>query len=181
MFGRQHDFSAYNVYYAAQYWQKYVDACRQQGQRLSSSQYLEVRYEDLLADQEATMRTISDFLGERWLPAQRAGRESGAARKLCLPFRQHRAAHFGPGGQQQHAGFGHTLGPAQQLARGSSGGVPGKAGDQRRPFQPRDELDEAEAVHCGAFAAPVAQRHSERRVHRLPVLLFRQRGKFLSR
>ena len=82
LFGRAHDFSAYNTYYAAQYWQKYVDACRQQGQRLPSVQYLEIRYEDLLADQEATMRTISDFLGERWQPAQHAGRESNAARSL---------------------------------------------------------------------------------------------------
>jgi len=64
LFGRQHDFGVYNVYYAAQYWQKYVDVCREQGRRLPAGQYLELRYEDVLDDQEAAMRSVCDFLGE---------------------------------------------------------------------------------------------------------------------
>ncbi len=64
LFGRKHDFSAYNVYYAAQYWQKYVDVCREQGRRLPAGQYLELRYEDVLNDQAAAMRTVCDFIGE---------------------------------------------------------------------------------------------------------------------
>ncbi|ODU12273.1 MAG: hypothetical protein ABS91_01890 [Thiobacillus sp. SCN 64-35] len=64
LFGRQHDFSAYNVYYAAQYWQKYVDVCREQGRRLPAGQYLEIRYEDVLNDQDAAMRSVCDFIGE---------------------------------------------------------------------------------------------------------------------
>jgi hypothetical protein len=65
LFGRKHDFSAYNVYYAAQYWQKYVDVCREQGRRLPPGQYLEIRYEDVLNDKDAAMRTVCDFIGER--------------------------------------------------------------------------------------------------------------------
>ena len=64
LFGRKHDFSAYNIYYAAQYWQKYVDVCRGQGGRLPASQYLEIRYEDILNGKDAAMRSICDFIGE---------------------------------------------------------------------------------------------------------------------
>lgn len=64
LFGRRHDFSAYNIYYAAQYWQKYVDVCREQGKKLAAGHYLELRYEDVLNDQDAAMRTVCDFIGE---------------------------------------------------------------------------------------------------------------------
>lgn len=82
LFGRAHDFSAYNIYYAAQYWQKYVDACRIQGRRLPAGQYLEIRYEDVLMDKEAAIRTICDFLGERWMPQKHAENESAPALNL---------------------------------------------------------------------------------------------------
>lgn len=65
LFGRRHDFSAYNIYYAAQYWQKYVDVCREQGRQLPAGHYLELRYEDVLNDKEAAMHTVCAFLGER--------------------------------------------------------------------------------------------------------------------
>jgi len=65
LFGRKHDFSAYNIYYAAQYWQKYVDVCREQGSRLPAGQYLEIRYEDVLNDKDAAMRIVCDFIGEK--------------------------------------------------------------------------------------------------------------------
>lgn len=64
LFGRQHDFSAYNIYYAAQYWQKYVDVCREQGSRLPADQYLEIRYEDVLNDKDVAMQAVCDFIGE---------------------------------------------------------------------------------------------------------------------
>ncbi len=65
LFGRAHDFSAYNIYYAAQYWQKYVDVCRAKGRTLPAGQYLELRYEDVLNDKDAAMRTVCAFLGEQ--------------------------------------------------------------------------------------------------------------------
>lgn len=81
LFGRQHDFSTYNIYYAAQYWQKYVDVCREQGRRLPAGQYLEIRYEDVLNDKESAIRTVCDFIGEPYPEKVQAAR-SDAALKL---------------------------------------------------------------------------------------------------
>lgn len=69
LFGRRHDFSAYNIYYAAQYWQKYVDVCRAQGARLPPGQYLEIRYEDVLDDKDAAMRSVCEFIGQPYAGA----------------------------------------------------------------------------------------------------------------
>jgi hypothetical protein len=82
LFGRAHDFSAYNIYTAAQYWQKYVDTCRAQGRHLPASQYLEIRYEDILADKDAAILTICNYLGESWAPRKPAGNETAPARHL---------------------------------------------------------------------------------------------------
>ena len=84
LFGRKHDFSAYNMYYAAQYWQKYVDVCREQGGHLAAGQYLEIRYEDILNDKDAAMRMICGFIGEQYPEAaQQSGpAQSEAARNL---------------------------------------------------------------------------------------------------
>jgi hypothetical protein len=65
LFGRRHDFSAYNIFYAAQYWKQYVDVCRAQGARLPAGQYLELRYEDVLDDKPAALARVCDFLGVR--------------------------------------------------------------------------------------------------------------------
>ncbi|WP_310447394.1 sulfotransferase [Thiobacillus sp.] len=64
LFGRQHDFYVYNSYFAAEYWESYVEKGRAQGRQLAPGQYLELRYEALLADPEATMKTLCAFLGE---------------------------------------------------------------------------------------------------------------------
>jgi len=83
LFGRKHDFSVYNIYYAAQYWQKYVDVCREQGCRLPPGQYLELRYEDVLNDKDAAMRTVCDFIGEPMpLSAPQVVGLSAASRQL---------------------------------------------------------------------------------------------------
>lgn len=68
LFGRQHDFNAYNMYYAAQYWQQYVDVARAQGRLLGAARYLELRYEDVLDDQAAAMQRVCDFIGEPYRP-----------------------------------------------------------------------------------------------------------------
>ena len=84
LFGRKHDFSAYNMYYAAQYWQKYVDVCREQGSRLPAGQYLEIRYEDILNGKDAAMCTVCDFIGEPYPDAAQTPdpTQAAAARKL---------------------------------------------------------------------------------------------------
>ena len=64
MFGRRHDFRAYNTYYAARQWEQYVEAGREHGRGLSPSQFLELRYEDMIGDQKAALRRICAFLDE---------------------------------------------------------------------------------------------------------------------
>lgn len=68
LFGRQHDFYVYNAYFAAEYWASYVEKGRALGAELPSAQYMEMRYEDLLATPEHTMRQLCDFLGETYSP-----------------------------------------------------------------------------------------------------------------
>jgi hypothetical protein len=66
LFGRQHDFYVYNSYFAAEYWESYVEKGRAQGRQLAANQYLELRYEDLLTQPDATMKTLCAFLGEEF-------------------------------------------------------------------------------------------------------------------
>jgi hypothetical protein len=66
LFGRQHDFHVYNTYFAAEYWESYVEKGHALGSALPPDQYLELRYEDLLAQPEATMRKLCAFLGEAY-------------------------------------------------------------------------------------------------------------------
>lgn len=66
LFGRRHDFGVYNAYFAAEYWESYIEKGREQSRRLPPDQYIELRYEDLLARPEDTMRTLCGFLGEAY-------------------------------------------------------------------------------------------------------------------
>lgn len=50
-------------------WPHYVNTARTVGRRLPPDRYLEVRYEDVVKDTEGTMRTILEFVGEKWDPA----------------------------------------------------------------------------------------------------------------
>lgn len=68
LFGRRHDFGVYNAYFAAEYWESYIEKGRAQARGLPSDQYLELRYEGLLAQPEETMRTLCAFLGEDYSP-----------------------------------------------------------------------------------------------------------------
>lgn len=47
---------------AATYWQEQVQKAVEFGNRMGSDQYLEIRYEDLVAAPEATMRQVYDFI-----------------------------------------------------------------------------------------------------------------------
>lgn len=69
LFGRQHDFGVYNAYFAAEYWESYVERGHAVGKTLNLQQYMELRYEDLLAQPEECMKTICDFLGETYSEA----------------------------------------------------------------------------------------------------------------
>lgn len=47
-------------------WSRYIAAVRAAARDLPADQYLEVRYERLVADIEGTMRQVCDFVGEPW-------------------------------------------------------------------------------------------------------------------
>ena len=69
MFARRYDFHVYNIYHAANYWKQYVDAGQEAGQHLDKEVYFELRYEDILADQELAMQRLCLFLGEEFSPS----------------------------------------------------------------------------------------------------------------
>ena len=51
---------------AVEKWPRYIKAARRVGERLPDDRYIEVRYEDLVLDTEATLRTLLADLGEPW-------------------------------------------------------------------------------------------------------------------
>jgi hypothetical protein len=56
-------------------WLNAVHSCRRAGERLGPERYHEVRYEDLVADPEASLRAMCGFLGEDFDPAMLAPEE----------------------------------------------------------------------------------------------------------
>lgn len=49
-------------------WPRYIAQARAAGRKLPASQYHELRYENLVTDQESALRDLMDFLGETWEP-----------------------------------------------------------------------------------------------------------------
>lgn len=54
---------------AVEKWPRYIRTAREVGTRLGGDRYLELRYEDLVAETERTMRAVLAFVGEPWDPA----------------------------------------------------------------------------------------------------------------
>lgn len=67
LLNRKHDFSVYNVYHAAKYWRHFVDLGQTQGPALGPERYIEIRYEDLVAEPKKTMLRICAFLHEDYV------------------------------------------------------------------------------------------------------------------
>jgi len=84
MFERKHDFYVYNTFFAAKYWEIYVDGGRRIGKELGDKIYHEVRYEDLLDAPEDTLRRICAFLGEPFSDNVLNFKKSGSAGKTPL-------------------------------------------------------------------------------------------------
>jgi Sulfotransferase family len=76
-----------DMYFAAQSWQKRVQAARRAGATLSAARYTEVHYEDLTTDPKAVLRQLCDFLGEEYAPAMSQPHE--LARELLRPRGRH--------------------------------------------------------------------------------------------
>lgn len=51
---------------AVEKWPRYIRAAREVGRRLPPERYRELRYEDLVADPETTLRDLLAYLGEPW-------------------------------------------------------------------------------------------------------------------
>jgi len=70
----------YSVYSGANLWQRYVSAVRESAARLPAGAFLEVRYEDLCAAPEKTIRALCGFLGEAFDPVMLSPHETRSAR-----------------------------------------------------------------------------------------------------
>lgn len=84
MFRRKRDFSVYNIYFAAKYWQQYVEVGREHGHRLDKMTYLEIKYESLLNNPKLIMEEVSHFLGEEFSESLVHFKKSGEAGKTPL-------------------------------------------------------------------------------------------------
>lgn len=69
----------YSVYSGANLWQRYVLAIRESMQRLPTDSFIEIRYEDLCAAPEATIRRLCGFLGEDFNSAMLAPNRTKSA------------------------------------------------------------------------------------------------------
>jgi hypothetical protein len=69
-----------SVYSGANLWRRYVSAARDSAARLPADAYLEIRYEDLCAAPEPTIRRLCGFLREAFDPRMLAPYETPAAR-----------------------------------------------------------------------------------------------------
>jgi len=54
---------------ASRTWREYVSSASGFGRTLPAGRYIEMRYEELVAEPESTMRRLLEFLGEPWEPA----------------------------------------------------------------------------------------------------------------
>lgn len=70
----------YSIYSGAILWQRYVTAVRDSAARLPADAFIEIRYEDLCAAPEATIRELCKFLGEAFDPRMLSPHESRSAK-----------------------------------------------------------------------------------------------------
>lgn len=71
----------YTLYSGALLWQRYVTAATSSGRELGTDSYIEVRYEDLCAHPEKTVRELCRFLGEEFHPGMLSPHESESAKR----------------------------------------------------------------------------------------------------
>lgn len=64
MLERAADIRVFNIAAGAMLWKRYVESGRSAGKQLTPHQYLELRYEDILADPVCIVQRLCEFLGE---------------------------------------------------------------------------------------------------------------------
>ncbi|MBQ0720401.1 MAG: sulfotransferase [Gammaproteobacteria bacterium] len=84
MFERKHDFRVYNTFFAAKYWEMYVEIGKETGREIGTANYHEIRYEDLLENPKTVMASICHFLGEDYSDSLVNFEKSGEAGKTPL-------------------------------------------------------------------------------------------------
>ena len=84
MFERKHDFRVYNTFFAAKYWEIYVECGRRIGKGFGDKIYHEVHYEDLLDAPESKIKEICAFLNEPYSDNILNYKKSGEAGKTPL-------------------------------------------------------------------------------------------------
>ena len=84
LFDRRHDFGVYNTFFAAKYWEIYVERGQRVGRNLGIDVYHEVRFEDLVQDPVQVMRSVCTFLNEPYSENLINFRKSGEAGKTPL-------------------------------------------------------------------------------------------------
>ena len=84
MFQRKHDFGVYNTFFAAKYWEIYVETGRQVGTELGKKVYHEIRFEELLENPKKVMQGVCSFLNESYSDDLVNFKKSGEAGKTPL-------------------------------------------------------------------------------------------------
>ncbi|MEZ0148381.1 MAG: sulfotransferase [Candidatus Reddybacter sp.] len=84
MFQRKHDFRVYNTFFAAKYWEIYVELGRNVGIEIGPKNYHEIRYEDLLENPELVLKGVCNFLNEKYSESLVNFKKSGEAGKTPL-------------------------------------------------------------------------------------------------
>ena len=84
MLERKHDFGVYNTFFAAKYWEIYVELGRQMGRELGKKVYHEIRFEELLDNPKKVMQGVCSFLNESYSDDLVNFKKSGEAGKTPL-------------------------------------------------------------------------------------------------
>ena len=84
MFQRKHDFRTYNTFFAAKYWEIYVEIGQTTGREIGPDNYHEIRYEDLLENPQTIMKGVCAFLNEEYSDSLVNFKKSGEAGKTPL-------------------------------------------------------------------------------------------------
>jgi hypothetical protein len=92
---RRHDFRVYNLYFAARYWDQYVNIGHEVGSKLPADQYHELSYRELVREPRRTLERLCDFLEVDFDPAMLNFKPSGEAGKTPLLLAPVRADNAG--------------------------------------------------------------------------------------